>query len=272
MHSPIFIPSRGRADITGAAAMLDKIGCPDYRIIVEQDEKAAYTNRWGSERVLVLPVEFQQAYDPLDGHGQKYSLGSGPSRNYAWHLAKEMGTPWHWLIDDNVTQVYRYGMDGVTVVSRGPEWFRDLEKYITQWVNVGMGGPQAESFVAHRHQNTRRAVKNTRIYSFNLIRTDMPFRWRGRWNEDTILSLDMLTRGWATILCYHYLMKKPESRRVKGGNTDELYKHGTGPKSRLLAAAYPKYVDVRYRFGRIHHFVNYKKHFGDIPLIKHPAR
>jgi len=32
-------------------------------------------------------------------------------------------------------------------------------------------------------------VMNTRMYSIIFIRNDIPYRWRGRYNEDTILSL-----------------------------------------------------------------------------------
>ena len=42
---------------------------------------------------------------------------------------------------------------------------------------------------------------------------------------------------------------------------------GTGPKSRLLARVYPEYVRVIRRFNRIHHYIDYKKHFGHIPLL-----
>ena len=49
----------------------------------------------------------------------------------------------------------------------------------------------------------KRADRNcphSRIYSCNLIRTDIPYRWRGRYNEDTILSLDILRGGHCTLL------------------------------------------------------------------------
>ena len=264
---PIYIPSKGRAEITGTACLLEKTKIEEFFFVVEPDERAAYASRWGNERVLTLPREYQVQYDPLDGHGEDFALGSGPSRNFAWDHAIEHGAEWQWTLDDNITGIYRHLREGMEVVHNGQRFFEDLERYITQYRNVGMGGPQADGFVAHGHQNSRRAVKNTRIYSFILIRTKLPFRWRGRYNEDTILSLDLLTNRVATLLCYQFLMKKAQSRTVQGGNTDELYAQGTGPKSRLLARAFPRYVDVKYRFGRIHHMINYKKHFSAIPLI-----
>ena len=156
----------------------------------------------------MLPKSFQESYDPLDAYGMDYPLGSGLSRNYAWHLAEEKGADWHWVIDDNLHCLYRLNDKGLFLVTKGPRWFGQLESFITQWRNVGMGGPQHEGFVVHRYQKVRRAVKNTRIYSFNLIRTRLPYRWRGRFNEDTILALDMLTNRWATILTHQYMMRR----------------------------------------------------------------
>ena len=52
--------------------------------------------------MLVLPQQFKDDYDPLDGFGTQFPLGSGPARNFAWHHAREGGTKWHWLLDDNI--------------------------------------------------------------------------------------------------------------------------------------------------------------------------
>ena len=266
MKYPIYIPSKGRAGISGTAAYFKRIGIP-FTLIVEEAERDLYTAHYGAEVVRVLPRSFQESYDPLDGYGEEFPLGSGPSRNYAWTLAEETGAKWHWVVDDNIPVLYRLRKDSAVPIKNGPAYMHDAERYITQFRNVGMGGPQNFAFVTLRHQDVKYAVPNTRIYSFNLIRTSLPYRWRGRYNEDTILSLDLLTNRWATLLLYFLLMQKEETRKVAGGNTEHLYRTGTGPKSRLLARVYPKFVKVGYRFGRIHHYIDYKKHFGDIPLI-----
>ncbi len=272
---PIFIPSKGRVNISGTAYRLEKVGIEDFRIVVEESELSQYADRWGRERLLILPEEYKENFDPLDGYGLQFPPGPGPARNFIWDTAEAEGHKWYWTLDDNITFMMRYGRQfkgGFQIVKNGDKWFGEMERYITQYINVAMGGPQADGFVTHRHQDVRRAVRNTRIYSFQIIRTAAPFRWRGRYNDDTVLSLDMLTSGWRTLLLYHYLMKKEETRKLSGGNTDHLYASGTGPKSRMLARVYPKYTEVKYRFGRIHHFINYKKHFEHLPLILDPER
>ena len=264
---PIFIPSRHRSDIKGTAYILERAGVHDFRFIVKADDVQDYTNHFGKERVVELDERYEEEYETCDDLGFNLPIGPGAPRNMAWDIAKAEGSGWHWVIDDNLIHyLLRYGPDGWTKVSDGQRWFGELEKYITSFSNVVMAGPHCESFLAHRHQSVRRFVPNTRIYSFNLIKNDIPFRWRGRWNEDTILSLDILKSGFATFLSYEYIMKKAMTQKVKGGNTEVFYKHGTGPKSRMLKIVYPEFVDIIIRYGRIHHSVNYRKHFGHIPL------
>tara|TARA_R110002060_G_C2060019_1_gene95305 strand:- start:194 stop:667 length:474 start_codon:yes stop_codon:yes gene_type:complete len=113
-------------------------------------------------------------------------------------------------------------------------------------------------------------ITNTRIYSCNLIRNDVPFRWRGRYNEDTILSLDMLKKKWCTIQFNAFLQEKMPTQVVKGGNTEEFYHAegtvkkgqkyadtGTLAKSKMQMAVHPDVSRLVHKFGRIHHHVDY---------------
>ena len=247
--------------------MFDQIGLHDFRMIVEADEFDIYSKEFGAERILELPQEWKDRYDHCDEFGTSLSSGSGPARNYAWHIAREEGAKWHWTIDDNlIFGLMRYSQTGFVRARDGQKFFGEMESMITSYNNVFMGGPHCEGFIIHGYQGRRLFNKNSRIYSFNLIRTGSPFQWRGRYNEDTILTLDMLHNGCATLLLNSHLMKKPVTRTQKGGNTDKLYKHGTGPKSRVLFNEYPQYVKLLKRWGRMHHHIDYKKHFEHLPI------
>ena len=99
---------------------------------------------------------------------------------------------------------------------------------------------------------------NTRIYSFLLIRNDIPYRWRGRYNEDTDLSLRVLKDGWCTVQFNAYLAAKITTQKVKGGNTEEFYaKEGTLNKSKMLEDMHPDVAKVVWKFSRWHHEVDY---------------
>ena len=87
-----------------------------------------------------------------------------------------------------------------------------------------------------------------------------PYRWRGRYNEDTILSLDILTNGLCTIQFNAFLQEKITTQQVRGGNSAEFYdKEGTLEKSKMQVKVYPDISKVVKRFGRIHHYVDYSQ-------------
>ena len=103
-------------------------------------------------------------------------------------------------------------------------------------------------------------VMNTRIYSFLLIRNDIPYRWRGRYNEDTDLSLRVLKDGWCTVQFNAFLAGKCTTQKIKGGNTEEFYsKEGTYPKSKMLEDMHPDVAKVVWKFNRWHHHVDYSQ-------------
>ena len=112
---------------------------------------------------------------------------------------------------------------------------------------------------------------NTRIYSCNLIRNDVPYRWRGRYNEDTDLSLRMLKDGWATVLFQAFLQNKLRTSVMRGGNSAEFYdEEGTKNKSQMLVDMHPEITKLVFRYGRWHHEVDYSS-FEKNPLMKKPG-
>ena len=101
-------------------------------------------------------------------------------------------------------------------------------------------------------------VTNTRIYSCNLIRNSSEYRWRGRYNEDTDLSLRMLKDGFCTVQFNAFLQLKVTTQTLSGGNTGEFYdKEGTRPKSEMQVAMHPDVSRLTERWGRVHHYVDY---------------
>ena len=106
-------------------------------------------------------------------------------------------------------------------------------------------------------------VLNRRIYSCNLIRNDIPFRWRGRYNEDTDLSIRMLKAGWVTVLFNALLQWKMTTQSMSGGNTDTIYKDGTGEKSAMLVRMHPDVTRPAFKWGHEHHYVDYAPFKGN---------
>lgn len=265
---PLYIPSKSRWDSRLTIKALDMIGV-DYRVIVEEQQHNDYATAMGSDRhLLVLDPKFQDDYDTFDDLGQSKSLGPGPARNQAWADSMERGHDWHWVMDDNINGWWWFIRNRkVRAADAAP--FVAMEDFVLRYKNVGMAGPNYTLFTPSRIGYPP-FLTGTRIYSCNLIRNSLPFRWRGRYNEDTDLSLNILKAGWQTVQFNAFLQFKMTTQVVKGGNTEAFYaKEGTKAKSEMLYAMHPDVTRLSWKFGRAHHYVDYGQWRGG-PLIPDP--
>jgi hypothetical protein len=260
---PIFIPSKGRYDNALTWRALDSMGVDRYRVIVEPQEYDLYRRVLPESKLLVLDLKYKEQYDPCDGvpYADNPRVGSGAARNFGWDIARKEGAAWHWIVDDNILRFIVYNNNQKYIAKY--DTLACVERFVENYENVVMSGMQYQMFVPKKKKNAP-LILNTRIFSCNLIKTDSPFRWRGRYNEDVILSLDMLEAGYCTMLFSTYLCYKVSTQLMKGGNTDELYRTGTEEKSRLLKSVYPEHVQLVMRYGRHHHQIDFKRYRGNL--------
>ena len=255
---PLYIPSKGRSEYMITSKELTRMGVP-HNIVVEPQEVKKYqeaVNKFGlTTNVIELDMSYKTKYDLCDGIGLSKTTGSGPARNFIWDHSMKSGFKWHWIMDDNIRGFFRMNKN-LRIKTNSPSFWRAMEDFILRYTNISMAGPDYTAF-AFGNCAMVPFITNTRIYSCNLIRNDVPFRWRGRYNEDTILSLDMLKAGWCTVLFNAFLQNKLTTQTIKGGNTDELYKDGTMEKSKMLVREHPDVAKLKFRFNRWHHHVDY---------------
>jgi len=253
--APIYIPSKGRADSRLTVRALDRMKVP-YHVVIEASEFAAYSEVIDRDRLLVLDPAYQRDYDACDSLGFSKPKGSGPARNFAWDHARSRGADWHWTIDDNIKGFFRLNYN-LKVEVTSSVFFEAMEDFVDRYKNVAMAGPNYFMFASRKTQMPPLTF-NTRIYSCNLIKTPLPYRWRARYNEDTDLSLRLLKDGWCTVLFNALLQYKTPTLSMKGGNTDSIYVGGTAPKSQMIARLHPDVARVVWRFHRVHHHVDYR--------------
>jgi hypothetical protein len=254
--SPVYIVSKNRWDKCLTAKALDLMGVP-FLVIVERSQFEKYASSVGSDRVTVMPESYLESYDTFDDLGYSKSKGPGAARNFAMDHSIQIGSAYHWVMDDNLHDFHRLHMNE-KIPCRSPAPFRATEDFVSRYSNVPLAGLNYYSFCKST-DSVPPFKANTRIYSCLLVRNDIGLRWRGRYNEDTDLSLRVLKRGDCTIQMNAFLCGKVTTQRMKGGNTDEFYAdEGTLPKSRMLADMHPDVAKVVWRFNRWHHHVDYK--------------
>jgi hypothetical protein len=256
---PVYIVSKNRwqKERRLTSQYLHKMGVPHF-IVVEAEQADEYRKVVDSSAtVLILDRKYQDEYDTCDDLGYTKSKGPGAARNFAWDHSISNGYAWHWVMDDNILEFYRLWHNIKTRALTGAI-FKAMEDFVLRYENISMAGPNYEMF-APRKTKIPPFMLNTRIYSCNLIRNDVPYRWRGRYNEDTDLSLRMLKDGWCTVQFNAFLQNKITTQTIPGGNTEDFYsKEGTEPKSRMLVALHPDVARLTWRFGRCHHYVDYR--------------
>ena len=253
---PVYIVSKGRGDSRLTSRALDRLGVPYYMVIEPQDYDA-YACVIDPKKILVLP---------FSNHGK----GPGPARNWCWDHSIGLGAERHWVLDDNISDFYRLENNRRLRVGDGAI-FRAAEDFVDRYENIDLAGFHYRFFV---EEKTVRApvIWNTRIYSCLLIHNDCSHRWRGQYNEDTDLSLNILKDGRVVCQFTTFLQEKLRTSVLKGGNTDEFYdKEGTWNKSAMLAGEHPDVAQVVWRYGRWHHHVDYSSFKNNMPILRNDA-
>lgn len=240
---PIYIISKGRAESRLTSKALEKMNV-SYKIVIEPQEYNIYSKVINKSKILVLP---------FSNLGQ----GSIPVRNWVWEHSIKEGHQRHWVIDDNISRFMRLNNNEKIVVDSGI-FFRCMEDFVDRYKNFAMAGPHYQWLVPQR---TRRDpyLLNSRVYSCVLLDNSLGFRWRGKYNEDTDLSLRVLKAGYCTILFHAFLQDKVSTMVMKGGNTDNVYIDNDKRLkfAQSLQKQHPDLVKIVQRYDRWHHEVDY---------------
>jgi len=243
---PIYIISKGRWERRQTSKTLEYMGTP-YRIVVEPKEYEMYASVIDRSKILVLPNNFSEE-----------GKGSIPARNWVWEHSILEGHKWHWILDDNIESVERF-TNNMKIVCKTSTPFYVIEDFVLRYTNIAQAGMNYALFCPA--MEARPPIRfNTRVYSCILMRNDIPYRWRGKYNEDTDLSLRLLKDGWVTVLFNAFLIGKRATMTQGGGNTELIYGDGDNRRkfAESLQAQHPDVVNVTWKFNRWHHQVNYR--------------
>ena len=266
---PIYVISKGRPNKTYTVDTLEEMGVNFYLCVEpsEYDDYAA-NPKIKKERILKLPEDFS-----------KRGQGAVPVRNFVWEHASQNGHSKHWQLDDNIAGMFRWNHNLQKKITDGV-FFRVMEDFSDRYENMGLVSPQIQSFVPHIKTHYQPVLFNTRAYCCILINNELldqrlEERWRGRYNDDTDLSLRVLATGDLVTACfYSFVSGKLTSGRTKGGMADMYKNHsheGYWKKFEALKQTWGNlitFTNKRHADGRPHHHIEYTKHFLQKPVLK----
>ena len=251
---PIYVVSKGRWKRRPTCTTLDEMGIP-YKVLVEPEEYEQYCSAIGADKVMAIPEKYKLEYDTFWKDEDKRT-GPGHARNFAWDDSIKNGFSWHWVMDDNIESFKRFN-NSTKIICLTGAIFKSCEDFSLRYDNLAISGLNYDYFCPSYDARPPFRL-NTRIYSCMLIRNDIPYRWRGRYNEDTDLSLRALKDGWCTVQFNMALQEKRATQTMRGGNSESFYdEEGTLKKSKMLHDMHPDVAKVVWRFNRWHHYVNY---------------
>lgn len=251
---PVYVLSKGRYDQCLTAKILQNDDVP-FRLVVEEQEAELYAQKHGEECLVVLPPEAT-------------GKGAIPVRNWIWENSISEGHERHWVLDDNI-RIIRRVYDGKRIPCNPLAAFLAVEDFTDRYTNLGISGLNYQMFGLP--WNMPALYLNVHVYSFMLIQNSLPYRWRGRYNADTDLCLQVLSGGHCTALINVFLADKVATMLMSGGNTASYQGDGRLKMARALERLWPGVVTTRRRFNRPQHHVKGNWRGFDTPLIRKPG-
>ena len=249
---PIYIPSKGRADILMTAQMFDADGV-NYRVVVEPSQVELY--KAFRDRLLVLPE---------DSKGLVYS------RNWIKQHSISEGHARHWQFDDDIRRIIRINK-GHKISAASNVAICAMEDFVDRYENVALSSFNSQFFVPLDSNNAPPFYLNMRCYTVFLMLNSLPNTWRHRFNEDTDMTLQVLADGWCTVLFNAFTIETPGTMSFKGGQTDIYVNDGRLHMARQLERVWPYVVTTKRRFKRPQHAVRDTWKKFDTPLKLKPG-
>ncbi len=277
---PVYIPTRGRPQVQLTATKLLSLGISPVLVVPPDDPREVQAYRDANPDCLVIPypAPYFTRYErtpEMDPHPT-----TGAAHNFAWDHSRAAGFQRHWIMDDNIRFFWKRtsadpapdrpqpGARRQGVRTRvKPTDFVEMERTAARFSNLaGLSLGQGGTF------SDRPFMVNTRLYCATLYRNDLdlpPWNivWRRGINDDTVVSLDILKTGyWCTAETRILgIAKVPTShtKRLAGGMTDFYGKSdkdkGFARKAAEAVRLHPDCVRTSERFGRTHHFIDYRQ-------------
>lgn len=267
----VFILTHGRPDRIHTLKTLEKQGYTgDWYLIIDNEDKMAdeYYKNYGDKVIMFDKKAISLTFDTADLSDDRRAIVY--ARNACFQIAKELGIKYFVEFDDDYTSFnLRYPKDG-KLVARMLENLDDIFEMMLDFLEdtqaltvcLSQGGDHIGGLTGRWKKGLIRKVMN----SF-FCRTDRPFQFLGRVNEDVNTYTYLGSKGELMLTTTDLMLVQLQTQSNQGGMTDLYLDSGTYLKSFYTVMYMPSAVEIR-EMGtanrRLHHHVRWN---NCVPMI-----
>lgn len=236
---PIYVPSRGRAQLSKLLLAASDLLEIDLTVVVEPQEEAAYRAAFPSLEISVLPGS---------------NRGIAYARNHVLDLSEAAGHDWFWMIDDDVSRFYRVAnkkcvpADMVEVLLEAQEQAKD---------NIGQIALEYQQFA---WSSNGKAKLNSYCDVCVAVRVATAPTYRENTKEDRDFTMQIIASGLDTVRISHLAFGAPANGSNQGGLFED-YASGKEPGwAKTLVEQWPWCCEMQKKpSGRIDAKIHWKK-------------
>lgn len=256
-----FILSHGRADNVVTYGTLKKAGYTGKIVIVidDEDEQGDEYRKIYGDKVYTFSKEEAAKYTDVgdltpNHHGVVYA------RNTCHKIAAEMNLTHFLVLDDDYSSIlYRYVQDGKLksiAITDFDKLAKDMCRFLDQSGAITVAMAQGGDFIGGaKNENTKKGITRKAMNVF-FCRTDRPFKFYGRLNEDTTMYTYLGNKGKLIFTIMPVMITQQQTQKSAGGLTEMYLDSGTYVKSFYSVMWCPNCVKVSSmgaKHKRIHH-------------------
>ena len=271
----VLILTHGRPDSVLTVDSLRKQGYTGpIKIVLDDEEKhvETYRERFGEENVIIFSKkEASEIVDVMDNQG--HFRGVVFARNASFGIAKALGWESFLMLDDDYTSWrWRFGSDRrycvpSPVVGSLDRVFAALIEFMRSTPSTTIALAQDGEFIGGYDATIAGSIsvgpggKRKAMNTF-LCRTDRPFRFSGRINEDVNAYVFLGSTGSLFFTANQVTISQPQTQQTPGGLTELYRDSGTYVKSFYTVIGAPSCVKVFPLIGttypRWHHRIKWR--------------
>lgn len=261
----VFILSHGRANNVLTYKTLKSIGYKgDIYIICDDLDPELDLYKKKFPKVIVFDKQAAALEcDACDNTGKLDSVLF--ARNQCHRIAKELGLQYFLELDDDYIHFkYRYIKNGMLKDYVLKDKIEDIFDIYLDFLDASgatvIAMPQTGELQGGCHYFYRIAFKRKAMNTF-FCRTDKPFKFVGRLNDDVNMYLTLNKFGEKVFQVGPCVLDQKRTQEQSGGLTDMYLESGTYWKSMVSVMICPSAVRAVYQtaLGRIHHRINYNR-------------